>query len=126
MWQGVFTEKISSLEDARAFGQDFFPWYNDEHHLLGIGYLTPDMVHSGKTAIMQTQRQNVLDAAFDLHPERFVVRRTVLMPSIPKAQKSVCSKRHGSVQKEWKSSLLIRRRVIQEVLNAMSPIYPRA
>jgi len=75
-----FPDRFGSLEDARAFGQDFFQWYNYEHHHSGIGYLIPDIVHSGKTTIIQTQRQNVLDAAFDLHPERFVRKSPLVIP----------------------------------------------
>ena len=32
-----FPERFGSLEDARAFCQDFFAWYNSEHHHSGIG-----------------------------------------------------------------------------------------
>jgi hypothetical protein len=30
-------DRFGSLEDARRFGQVFFPWHNDEHHHGGVG-----------------------------------------------------------------------------------------
>jgi putative transposase len=75
-----FPSQFGSLEDARAFCQDFFQWYNEEHRHSGIGYLTPAMVHSGYTEQVQTQRQQVLNAAYELHPERFVRKPPVVIP----------------------------------------------
>ena len=34
-----FPERFGSIQDARAFGQQFFPWYNGEHHHSGIAML---------------------------------------------------------------------------------------
>ena len=67
-----FPERFGSIEDARAFCQRFFPWYNHEHHHSGIALLTPDMLHYGMAADVISQRQNVLDAAYARNPERFV------------------------------------------------------
>jgi putative transposase len=33
----TFPDRFGSLEDARRFGQVFFPWHNDEHHHSGLG-----------------------------------------------------------------------------------------
>jgi putative transposase len=68
----AFPERFGALEDARAFGQHFFTWYNHEHHHSGLGYLTPATVHSGVAEGVRRQRQAVLTAAYDVHPERFV------------------------------------------------------
>ena len=38
-------ERFGSLEDGRAFGQVFFPWYNQEHRHSGLGFLTPGVAH---------------------------------------------------------------------------------
>ena len=43
-----FPERFGSLEDGRAFGQVFFPWYNQEHRHSGLGFLTPAVVHFGQ------------------------------------------------------------------------------
>jgi hypothetical protein len=67
-----FPDRFGSLEDARAHGQGFFHWYNFEHHHSGIAMLTPHMVHYGLAAEVLDNRQRVLTAAFQQHPERFV------------------------------------------------------
>lgn len=67
-----FPDRFGSLEDARAHGQGFFHWYNLEHHHSGIAMLTPHMVHYGLAAAVLDNRQRVLLAAFQQHPERFV------------------------------------------------------
>jgi putative transposase len=43
-----FPERFGSIQDARAFCQVFFPWYNTEHHHSGIGLLTPEVLHHGR------------------------------------------------------------------------------
>jgi len=67
-----FPNRFGSQEDARAFCQDFFTWYNDEHYHSGIGLLTPATVHYGDTAEVLAGRKQTLDAAYATHPERFV------------------------------------------------------
>ena len=70
-----FPERFGSLEDARAFGKDFFRWYNHEHRHSGLGFLTPAVVHFGQAATVRDHRQHVLAAAYVAHPERFVKGR---------------------------------------------------
>jgi putative transposase len=67
-----FPDRFGSRQDARAFCRTFFDWYNLEHRHSGIGYLTPEMVHYGHAKKVLEQRQVVLTAAFQNHPERFV------------------------------------------------------
>jgi putative transposase len=67
-----FPERFGSLEGARAFGQDFFRWYNTEHHHSGIGLMTPEVVHYGLAMEVFQAREKVLLAAYEKHPERFV------------------------------------------------------
>ncbi len=66
-----FPARFGSLEHARAFCVDFFPWYNNEHHHSGIAFLTPDALHHGRAAEVLGRRQRVLDAAYRANPERF-------------------------------------------------------
>jgi putative transposase len=66
-----YPENFGSLPDARAWGQDFFHWYNCEHYHSGIALLTPHSVHYGLAAEILQKRQNVLCQAYQLHPERF-------------------------------------------------------
>ena len=72
-----FPERFGSLEDARAFCQVFFPWYNWDHHHTGLALLTPGVVHYGNAQDVLRSRQEVLDAAYTAHPERFVRRAPV-------------------------------------------------
>lgn len=66
-----FPERFGSMEHGRSLCQDLIPWYNDEHHHSGLGYLTPADVHHGRAAARQAQRAGVLAKAFAEHPERF-------------------------------------------------------
>jgi len=66
-----FPDRFGSIEDARAFCQTFFPWYNTEHYHSGLGLLTPEDVHYGKAARIMQDREEVLMAAYERHPERF-------------------------------------------------------
>ena len=67
-----FPDRFGCIQDSRAFSQGFFRWYNQEHRHSGLGLLTPAMVHYNQTALILEQRQAVLDAAYRIHPERFV------------------------------------------------------
>jgi putative transposase len=67
-----FPERFGPIQDARAFCQDFFAWYNAEHHHTGIGLLTPEVLHHGRADLVIAQRQAVLSQAFQRNPERFV------------------------------------------------------
>ena len=78
-----FPQRFGSIQDSRAFGQQFFSWYNQEHRHSGLGLLTPAMVHYGQAPRVIEQRQTVLDAAYLSHPERFVHRPPITMP-LPK------------------------------------------
>jgi len=70
-----FPDRFGSLEDGRAFGQEFFRWYNQDHRHSGLGFLTPATVHFGQAAAVRAQRARVLTAAYAAHPERFVKGR---------------------------------------------------
>ena len=89
-----FPDRFGCLQDARAFCQEFFRWYNDEHRHSGIGLLTPAMVHFGQTEAILAQRQVVLTAAYQAHPERFVHRppAPLLVPSAVWINKPASSK----------------------------------
>ena len=67
-----FPERFGSLDEARAFCQRFFTWYNGEHRHAGIGLMPPVAVHEGRADLMQTARHQVLMTAYAAHPERFV------------------------------------------------------
>jgi putative transposase len=81
-YQPLFPKQFGSIEDARTFCQTFFQWYNHDHRHSGIGLLTPAMLHYGQAQVVAQQRQQVLQAAYLSHPERFV-KGLPLPPAVP-------------------------------------------
>ncbi len=79
-----FPDQFVSGEEARAFCQTFFRWYNSEHHHSGIGLHTPAAMHYGFAPTRQVARSVTLNAAYVAHPERFV-RKAPTPPAIPTA-----------------------------------------
>ena len=76
-----YPERFEGIKAARHWARDFFYWYNHKHHHSGLGLMTPATVHYGRAEIVHKQRQQVLEAAFAAHPERFV--RGAPTPSRP-------------------------------------------
>lgn len=66
-----FPERFGSIQDARAFCQDFFAWYNKAHRHSGIAMTTPEQTHYGLADEIIQHRKTVLSAAFEKHPNRF-------------------------------------------------------
>ena len=78
-----FPARFGSIQDARAQGDVFFPWYNTEHYHAGLGLLTPFDVHHGLAEQRVAARAAVLTAAYVAHPERFPAGRPHRSPSPP-------------------------------------------
>ena len=78
----VFPGTFATLDDARAFSDLFFTYYNNEHRHSGIGLHTPASVHDGTAWVIQARRQQVLDGAYAVRPGRFRGRRP-LAPALP-------------------------------------------
>ena len=78
-----FPDRFGCIQDSRAFCQNFFPWYNEEHRHSGIAMMTPAMVHYGMAATIRENRQLALNAAYSAHPDRFV-HRPPTSPNLPK------------------------------------------
>ena len=79
-----FPDRFGSIQDARSFCQEFFPWYNTEHRHSGIALYTPADVHYRRTPALDEARAGVLAGAYAAHPERFV-RRPPTPPELPTA-----------------------------------------
>jgi putative transposase len=77
-----FPDRFGSYQDVRGFCAEFFPWYNQEHHHSGLGFLTPFEVHFGQAKERREKRALVLQAAFEKNPERFV-RGLPTPPALP-------------------------------------------
>ena len=67
-----FPDRFGSIEQARAFCQRFFGWYNTRHRHSGIAWHTPYTVHYGQVGQVHAKRADVLTAAYERHPDRFV------------------------------------------------------
>jgi putative transposase len=78
-----YPDRFDSLDHSRAWARDFFHWYNHKHHHTGLGLMTPAMVHHGLADVVHAHRQQVLRAAYEAHPERFV-RGMPTLPELPK------------------------------------------
>ncbi len=81
-YRPTFPDRFGSPEDARAFCQRFFQWYDHEHRHSGIGFHTPADVHFGRAELLREQRASVLQTAYAAHPERFV-RHVPVPPALP-------------------------------------------
>ncbi len=68
----TFPDRFGSLQDVRAWAQDFFDWYNNHHRHSSLGLMTPAIVHYGQAPRVREQRKQVLTTAYNAHPERFV------------------------------------------------------
>ncbi len=84
------------VQDSRAFGHHFFPWYNDDHRHSALGLMTPAMVHYNLAPQVREQRQRILDAAYLAHPERFVHQP----PQAPQLQQEVWINKPAQSEKE--------------------------
>jgi putative transposase len=80
-----FPAQFGSIEDARTFCGPFFDWYNHDHYHCGIALLTPASVHSGQATEIVLKRNQVLQAAFQRHPERFKGKPPTAQPVPPAA-----------------------------------------
>ena len=79
-----YPSRFGSQQDARAWANRFFDWYNHEHHHTGLALLTPANVHFHRAQVVLQKRQVVLHAAYTRTPERFVKGAPVPM-QVPQA-----------------------------------------
>ena len=61
-----------SVAHAKAWCDEYFHWYNNHHHHAGLNGYTPEQVFTGRHEALRVERQKVLDAQYQAHPERFV------------------------------------------------------
>jgi putative transposase len=74
-----YPDRFVDLPHARRWGHSVFTWYNHDHYHSGLGLLTPASVHYGWTDRVVSQRQQVLQAAYAAHPDRFVKGAPVVL-----------------------------------------------
>jgi hypothetical protein len=78
----AFHGNFGSIEDARAFCETFFKYYNEEHYHSGIGLLRPATVHFGRADTVIAARNATLAHAHAANPKRFTKPPTA--PKLPK------------------------------------------
>lgn len=71
-YQPDYPGRFGSLLHAKAYLEAFFLWYNEQHFHHGLALFTPGQVYRGEVAQLAARRQEVLDAFYREHPERFV------------------------------------------------------
>jgi putative transposase len=71
-YRPAFPDRFGSIQDCRSFCQQFFSWYNTQHHHSALGWLSPQAVHLSQATEVLNARQQVLNEAFQTKPERFV------------------------------------------------------
>ena len=79
-----YPDRFADMEQARGWAVPFFEWYNNDHRHTSLGLMTPHMVHFGHAAQVTQQRTQVLQTAYERHPERFVngVPQPPLLPEV--------------------------------------------
>jgi len=80
-YQPDYPGRFDNVVHARRWCEDYFTWYNDEHHHSGIAGYTPEQVFTGRYKAIAEQKQRALDDRYEQTPERFVRGRpAVNMP----------------------------------------------
>jgi putative transposase len=71
-YQPDYPGRFRDAVHARRWCEDFFAWYNEDHHHTGLALFTPSDVFFGQVDAIAHRRQDALLAAYAAHPERFV------------------------------------------------------
>jgi len=78
-----FPEFFDSLKEGEEYFSGWFSWYNNEHRHTGINLHTPASVFGGRVEKVARKRQEILDLAFSLNPERFPMGRPLAKRNPP-------------------------------------------
>lgn len=71
-----YPDRFETIGAARSWIRRFTHWYNHVHYHCAIGYLHPADLHDGTHRTRLDARQQTLDTAYAVHPERFTRRPT--------------------------------------------------
>lgn len=77
-----YPERFETKDQAGSWARSFFNWYNYEHYHSALKLMRPADVHYGRARQIILQRQQVLQMAYEKHPERFV-KGPPVHPKIP-------------------------------------------
>ncbi len=73
-----FPSFFESIGEGEAFLDEWFTWYNAEHRHCGLNLHTPESVYRGKVMDVVRRRQDLMDLAYSLNPERFAGGKSVV------------------------------------------------
>ena len=77
-YQTDYPGKFTSPVHARNWCEDYYQWYNVEHHHSGLNGYTPEQVFTGSYTEVAGIKQAALDARYKTNPERFVAGRPIV------------------------------------------------
>jgi transposase InsO family protein len=66
-----YPRRFAEIDHARIWFAEFVHWYNTKHRHSGIGYISPEDRHAGRTPQIMTHRNNVLEQVRRKHTERW-------------------------------------------------------
>lgn len=66
-----WVEKFANFFDARAWGEQFVHWYNNEHLHSALKFVTPNQRHSGEDNAIRIKRDAIYQLAKLKNPERW-------------------------------------------------------
>lgn len=72
---------FESLEEARAWVDQYVQWFNTEHHHCALGWHTPTTVEDGSWRVRNQKRGKVLAAHYKQHPDRYRKKPKVSRPA---------------------------------------------
>ena len=65
------SKPFGSMNDAKAWVNEFVGWYNNEHRHSGIRFVTPSDRHAGRHRALLSRRRKVFERARRRHPSRW-------------------------------------------------------
>ena len=85
-YQPDYPGKFNGVVHARRWCDDYYEWYNFNHHHSGLKGYTPEQVFTGSYADVAQTKQAALDKRYAQNPERFVNGR----PHVKQPPTEVC------------------------------------
>jgi transposase InsO family protein len=70
-YQPDYPGRFASVLHARGWLETFFGWHNEDHQHSSLALFTPAEVFFNRVPAVHAVRQDALNAAYALHPERF-------------------------------------------------------
>lgn len=71
-YQPDYPGRIDHYAQAERWCHDYFDWYNFSHHHSALVGFTPEQVFTQRYRDLAVEREQVISAAYEAHPERFV------------------------------------------------------